>query len=91
MDRKLFKMRELRGAGTVMVKHVGTDHNPADLFTKVLGRQVFEKHRRTVLNLAAAESVAKRAYERRAAEPPSDEKGGLAAITKKKKKAGYKA
>ena len=91
VDRKLFKMRELRGAGTVMVKHVGTDHNPADLFTKVLGRQVFEKHRRTVLNLAAAESVAKRAYERRAAEPPSDEKGGLAAIAKKKKKAGYKA
>ena len=50
VDRKLFKMRELRGAGTVVVKHVPTEFNPADLFTKVLGRQEFEKHRRTVLN-----------------------------------------
>ena len=46
-------MRELRGAGVVTVKHVPTDINPADLFTKVLGRQPFERHRHTVLNLAA--------------------------------------
>ena len=46
-------MRELRGAGVVKVKHVPTDINPADLFTKVLGRQPFERHRHTVLNLAA--------------------------------------
>ena len=51
IDRKLFKMRELRGARRVVVKHVPTEVNPADLFTKVLGRQPFEKHRRTVLNL----------------------------------------
>ena len=50
IDRKLFKMRELRGAQVVAVKHVPTELNPADLFTKILGRQVFEKHRRTVLN-----------------------------------------
>ena len=51
IDRKLFKMRELRGARRVVVKHVPTEVNPADLFTKILGRQPFEKHRRTVLNL----------------------------------------
>ena len=59
IERKVFKMRELRGAGVVAVKHVPTEHNPADLFTKVLGRQVFEKHRRTVLNLPCGEGVEK--------------------------------
>ena len=44
-------MRELRGAGEVTVDHVPTDDNPADLFTKILSRQPFEKHRKTVLNL----------------------------------------
>ena len=51
IDRKMFKMRELRGAGVVTVAHVGTEHNPADLFTKILSRQPFEKHPKTVLNL----------------------------------------
>eukprot|EP00966_Prymnesium_polylepis_P169414 3917202-Prymnesium_polylepis.1 len=50
----MFKMRELRGAGVVTVEHVPTELNAADLFTKILSRQVFEKHRRTVLNLAGA-------------------------------------
>ena len=53
-ERKYFKMRELRGAGVVDVRHIPTDQNPADLFTKVLGRQVFEKHRATVLNTQGA-------------------------------------
>ena len=53
VDRKQFKMRELRGAGKVEVCHIPTEQNPADLFTKVLGRQVFEKHRATVLNTQA--------------------------------------
>ena len=44
----MFKMRELRGAGLVTVEHIPTEINPADLFTKILSRQVFEKHRRTV-------------------------------------------
>ena len=44
-------MRELRGAGEVVVNYVPTDDNPADLFIKILSRQPFEKHRNTVLNL----------------------------------------
>ncbi|MDC0526059.1 reverse transcriptase domain-containing protein, partial [bacterium] len=51
VDRKLFKMRELRGAGVVRVRHIPGDTNPADLFTKILTRQPFEKHRKVVLNL----------------------------------------
>ena len=51
IDRKLFKMRELRGAGTVTVQHVPTEVNPADIFTKILSRQVFEKHRKAILNI----------------------------------------
>ena len=54
IDRKLFKMRELRGAGIVSVKLIPTETNPADLFTKVLSRQTFERHRATTLNLAGA-------------------------------------
>ena len=50
VDRKLFKMRELRGAGIVTVELVPTAINPADIFTnKILSRQVFEKHRKTIL------------------------------------------
>ena len=51
VDRKLFKMRELRGAGRVVVRHMPGDTNPADLFTKILPRQAFERHRKFVLNL----------------------------------------
>ena len=50
VDRKMFKMRELRGAGVVTVRHIPGDTNPADLFTKILSRQPFEKHRKYVLN-----------------------------------------
>ena len=58
IDRKLFKMRELRGHGKVNVSHVPTDKNPADMFTKVLGRQVFEKYRKWVINISANRGVA---------------------------------
>ena len=51
IDRKQFKLREMRGAGLVTVVHVRTEDNPADIFTKILPRQTFEKHRRTILNL----------------------------------------
>ena len=45
-------MRELRGAGVVTVRHVPGETNPADIFTKILGKQTFEKHRKTVLNVS---------------------------------------
>ena len=51
VDRKLFKMRELRGAGRVVVRHMPGESNPADLFTKILPRQPFEKHRKFVMNV----------------------------------------
>ena len=57
IDRKLFKMREMRGAGTVIVKHVPTDLNTADLWTKILNRQPFEKHRNVALNKAAGDGL----------------------------------
>ena len=50
IDRRLFKMRELRGLGVVSVRWVPTDDNFADIFTKVLSRQPFEKHRRSIFN-----------------------------------------
>ena len=46
-------MREMRGAGIVTVTHVPTEINPADIFTKILSRQLFERHRRSILNLSA--------------------------------------
>ena len=53
----MYKMRELRGAGMVTVKHLPTDLNTADLFTKILSRPVFERHRKTVLNTPGGEGV----------------------------------
>ena len=53
VDRKLFKMREMCGTGDVTVKRVGTEWNPADLYTKILSRQPFEKFRKWVLNSRA--------------------------------------
>ena len=44
-------MRELRGNDIVEVRHVPTESNPADIFTKILSRQPFERHRKTILNL----------------------------------------
>ena len=53
IDRKLFKMRELRGKGVVTVRYVTTDENPADLFAKVLSRQPSEKHHRTLMHITS--------------------------------------
>ena len=53
----MFKMRELRGAAVVTVRHIPGVDNPADIFTKILSRQPFEKHRKFVLNLPADSGV----------------------------------
>jgi len=52
INRKLFKMRELRGLGVVTVARAPTAENPADIFTKVLDKQPFDKHRKFVHNLS---------------------------------------
>ena len=52
-------MRELRGAGKVQVKHLPTEANTADMFTKILGRQPFERHRAYAMNLGVSVGVAK--------------------------------
>ena len=46
----------------------GGSYTPADLFTKALGRQVFEQHRRTVLNVAGGDAVERHYKARLAAE-----------------------
>ena len=51
IDRRMYKMRELRGSGLIDVHHISGDINPADLYTKILTRQPFEKHRKMVMNL----------------------------------------
>ena len=35
IDRILFKLREMRGAGLVTVKYLGSEENTADIFTKI--------------------------------------------------------
>jgi hypothetical protein len=42
----------MRGGGTVTVVHVRNEDNAADISTKILPRQIFEKHHRTILNLS---------------------------------------
>ena len=69
-------MRELRGAGTVVVRHIAGELNPADLFTKVLTRQTFEKHRKVVLNLPGDTGVE---FARRAARDASSQRDGISA------------
>jgi len=44
---------DLRGLGVVTVTHTPGVVNPADMFTKVLARTTFEKHRKFVMNMEA--------------------------------------
>ena len=52
VERKYFKLREMRGAKIVDVIKVGTMENEADIFTKPLDRRraTFERHRDTIMN-----------------------------------------
>jgi hypothetical protein len=79
VDRKMFKMRELRGAGRVNLMHIPGETNPADLFTKILSRQTFEKHRKTVLNLAGDTGVEHARRVRMAARDASSSRDGTGA------------
>ena len=75
VDRKLFKMRELRGAGVVRVRHIPGETNPADLFTKILSRQPFEKHRKFILNLPGSSGLEQARVAARHASSPRDGTG----------------
>ena len=64
----------------VTVKWIPTEANPADLFTKVLGRQPFERHRRAVLNQAAADTIeSMRAARAKHDSPPTAEVAAFSA------------
>ena len=54
VDRKMYKMRELRAEGKVDVRKIDGTKNPADMFTKPLARAELHEHRATVMNLAAS-------------------------------------
>ena len=54
IERKVFKMKELRINNVAKVSLVPTAENAADLFTKALETKLFKKHRATVMNLPAA-------------------------------------
>ena len=49
VDRRFFKVRELEAMGVVRVKHVPTDRNRADLLTKALPREAFNRHRASLM------------------------------------------
>ena len=53
VERKVFKMRELQHNNQVRVRLIPTAENAADLLTKVLGNKTFQRHRATLMNLAA--------------------------------------
>ena len=53
VDRKMYKMRELRGSEVVLLHKIDGTANPADMFTKSLTRQPFELHRKAVMNLGS--------------------------------------
>ena len=57
VERKHFKMRELRGAGLVRVSLIPTETNEADIFTKPLDRVPFERHRDAIMNRVAGYGI----------------------------------
>ena len=54
VDRKVYKMRELRAAGMVTLVHVPTKDMSADVLTKPLDDETFKRHCDTIMNTVAA-------------------------------------
>ena len=50
VERKVYKMRELKRRGTVKLIHVRTAEMSADLLTKPLDDATFQRHRNTIMN-----------------------------------------
>ena len=50
VDRRYFKVRELYFQGELRVEHVSTHDNVADLLTKPLHRDAYDKHRSRLMN-----------------------------------------
>ena len=50
-ERRALKIRELVENGLIKLKQVRTDENPSDIFTKALGKRLFEKYRKVLLNM----------------------------------------
>ena len=51
VDRRYFKVRELFFEGELVVESVPTADNSADLLTKSLPRDAYERHRARLLNI----------------------------------------
>ena len=51
VDRRYFKVRELAALGELAVHHINTADNPADLLTKPLRIDSYNKHRNTLMNI----------------------------------------
>ena len=51
IERKVFKMKELRVRGMVKVVLIPTAENSADILTKALDTKTFKKHRAAIMNL----------------------------------------
>ena len=50
VDRRFFKVRELEASGVLRVKHIPTERNRADLLTKALARDAFDRHRASLMS-----------------------------------------
>jgi hypothetical protein len=55
VDRRYFKVRELVHSGQILVEHIDTKENSADLLTKPLKIDAYIKHRVRALNARATE------------------------------------
>ena len=54
IERRHLRIRELVQSSAITPEYVPTEDNPADILTKPLGRRLFEKHRRKLMNMWVA-------------------------------------